>query len=189
MLDVAPLRRGGFLCSRAKRRRRHEASGTEPFGRRQNRKPKSDARCMAPAGGRAPIGTHAHILGHGSRGNLAPQRRGFSATMRRMRALQLTWNGRTTTFCRARRPPRPMCLPAHSLPTQNCLAQSAVGYATTNHRLARIVRRCAGEDPRIAMSSLQLSVQARYACVQSARCRNAPTLCSVGSLRKASRWP
>jgi hypothetical protein len=93
-------------------------------------------------------------------------------------------------FGSARRPPPPMCLPAQSLPTQNCLAQSAVGYATTNHRLARIVRRCAGEDPtRTAMSSLQVSVQARYACAQSARCRNAPTLCNVGSLRKASRWP
>ena len=34
----------------------------------------------------------------------------------------------------------------------------------------------------------QLSVQARYACAQPARCRNAPTPCNAGSLPKAGRW-
>jgi len=47
-------------------------------------------------------------------------------------SLQPTWNGRTTTPCSARRSPRPMCLSAQSLPAQNCLAQSAMGYA--NHQ-------------------------------------------------------
>ena len=160
---------------------------------------------LKPTGGCAPIGAHTDLLcprfSRKPRTLTSPTRLGCAFGPPRIlrshasdESLEVTWNGRTTPL--ARRDDRAGrdigC--SHSLPAQNHLRLHNQQWVTptTNRRFGRIkkrLRRCAGEDPiRTAVSSLQLSVQARYACAQPARCRNAPTLCNAGSQRKAGRW-